>query len=958
MKRHSFCSALTLGSLLILLAPALAQGRIDKHALASALNQLRQYDYGQDSKILEAVDQGVHFTHTDPVLQERLESEFIAILRSSAKRPSKEYVCRKLMHMASERAVPALATLLHDPELSHMARFALERLPYSAVDEVLLQALETTRGPQKVGVIDSLRARRVAAATSRLVDLLGHADRAIVKACIAALGEVANQEAASALKRLRTTASPELKAQVVEAELHCAERLLQRGQGKEALTIYRHYYEAATQDHVHLAGFKGLLAVQPQKAQDMLVEALASGDPVKRGFAASLVACLPADQDTRYFAEQLPSLPAPGQVALIDALAFRRDTSVRPFIRAGLKGQKTTVRQACIRTLGAMGGQADVLPLATLATSRPSPEGELALQSLMRLPGDQIDRHICSELSSVSPELRVSLIDALVLRNASSSVDAVYPFLRDESAPVRLAALETLRAFGTEAHLPDVLYVRFKATEQQEIRAAEKVLTSLCNKHGAKCTPAILAGYRQAKPDVKASLLGLFPLLASPEAIGSIRKTVDSDEQALRSAAIRSLANWPDTVALKDLLQLVKEETQLNHHVLAYRGYIRLLRSADMDEVSKTRALRGALRLTRRREEKRLVLAALGDLRSLDALKRLERLMYDAEIAEDACTTLLKICAQQARENPWDVAVALEQVLQRTSRPGTRQKAESLKDEYKLPSIDSGRPSDKGDGKRIVLVAGPMDHAGPGAHEYPKDLALLKYCLDTAANLGGYNTEIHFGKIPTEISTLQGAATLVIHSSADRTPGETHALFPNLEEDYNETNRAYYQKLDQLMQRGLGLVVLHYGIWTDKPQSREYLLDWIGGYHRKGHSRVKKLTTTVSPAQDSHPILSGVNAWTAEEEYYFRQVFQENDERLVPILKTPALDDSAQEDTVAWAVTRPGGGRGFGFTGCHYHHSLTQLEDYRRLVLNAILWTAHIEIPPSGVMSKLPEGWH
>ncbi len=46
-----------------------------------------------------------------------------------------------------------------------------------------------------------------------------------------------------------------------------------------------------------------------------------------------------------------------------------------------------------------------------------------------------------------------------------------------------------------------------------------------------------------------------------------------------------------------------------------------------------------------------------------------------------------------------------------------------------------------------------------------------------------------------------------------------------------------------------------------------------------------------------------------------------------------------EPQVVAWAYERPGGGRGFGYTGGHYHANWDE-PNARRLVLNAIEWTA------------------
>ena len=54
--------------------------------------------------------------------------------------------------------------------------------------------------------------------------------------------------------------------------------------------------------------------------------------------------------------------------------------------------------------------------------------------------------------------------------------------------------------------------------------------------------------------------------------------------------------------------------------------------------------------------------------------------------------------------------------------------------------------------------------------------------------------------------------------------------------------------------------------------------------------------------------------------------------------------------TLMWGVERPDGGRGVGFTGGHYHRNWA-IDGFRTLVLNAIVWTAGLDIPAAGVTS-------
>ena len=57
---------------------------------------------------------------------------------------------------------------------------------------------------------------------------------------------------------------------------------------------------------------------------------------------------------------------------------------------------------------------------------------------------------------------------------------------------------------------------------------------------------------------------------------------------------------------------------------------------------------------------------------------------------------------------------------------------------------------------------------------------------------------------------------------------------------------------------------------------------------------------------------------------------------------------------VAWAYQRGedyNDGRGFGFTGLHYHWNFED-DNFRRTVLNGVAWTAGLDIPESGIESQ------
>ena len=147
--------------------------------------------------------------------------------------------CRELSQMGSEDAVAALAPLLTDETRSHMARYALEPMPYEAAGEALRNALDDAEGRLLIGVAHSLGVRRDAEAADAIAELLTDSDDAIASAAARALGEIASDTAVDALTGFYDEASDAVQPAVHEGLLRAAERLFARGDRLEASSIYQ-----------------------------------------------------------------------------------------------------------------------------------------------------------------------------------------------------------------------------------------------------------------------------------------------------------------------------------------------------------------------------------------------------------------------------------------------------------------------------------------------------------------------------------------------------------------------------------------------------------------------------------------------------------------------------------------------------------------------------------------------
>jgi hypothetical protein len=260
----------------------------------------------------------------------------------------------------------------------------------------------------------------------------------------------------------------------------------------------------------------------------------------------------------------------------------------------------------------------------------------------------------------------------------------------------------------------------------------------------------------------------------------------------------------------------------------------------------------------------------------------------------------------------------------------------------------TGRAEDK----RIVMIAGKPSH-GPGEHEFRAGLLLFQKCL---ARYPGIQVEVYSNGWPANPEVLKGAAAVVIYSDG----GAGH---PALQGDH-------LQQLGALMKQGVGLACLHYAVEPTMEKGEREFLDWLGGCF--------EINWSVNPVWEGDfkegalgQIGQGVKPFRLKDEWYFNMRFKDGVSPVlaaVPPLSTTNRPDGPHEgnptmreqvtqripQTVAWQYVRPDGGRGFGFTGGHYHHNWGD-DNLRKLVLNGILWVAKVDMPPNGVESTVTE---
>ena len=228
--------------------------------------------------------------------------------------------------------------------------------------------------------------------------------------------------------------------------------------------------------------------------------------------------------------------------------------------------------------------------------------------------------------------------------------------------------------------------------------------------------------------------------------------------------------------------------------------------------------------------------------------------------------------------------------------------------------------------KKVVMVAGTPSH-GKGEHEFNAGTLLLKKCLDenapqvlAAAYLNGW---------PADPTAFDNADAIMIYSDG----GGGHPVV--------QQNRL--AEIDHLAKQGVGVLCAHYAVEVQKDRGGPEFLRWIGGYFETYLSINPTWMMTHPVLAKDHPITRGVKPFDIQDEWYLPHAAPRQHGRGDGDLERTCRHDNTRQgkddphggnptvragvgknltEVLSWAAERPDGGRGYGFTGGHYHRRI------------------------------------
>ena len=258
--------------------------------------------------------------------------------------------------------------------------------------------------------------------------------------------------------------------------------------------------------------------------------------------------------------------------------------------------------------------------------------------------------------------------------------------------------------------------------------------------------------------------------------------------------------------------------------------------------------------------------------------------------------------------------------------------------------------------RKLVLIAGQPSHP-PMMHEFRAGTILLEKRL---AEVPGLKVDRHELGWVTDEKTFDDADAVVCFSDGNG----RHPLLQG---------EGRLDKAESLVSAGVGFGCMHFGVEVPKDTAGSQFRDWIGGCYENQWSCNPIWDATFDQFPE-HPITRGMTPFTIKDEWYFNMRFRnDNVGEITPLLIATPSDkvrngpyvwpkgpykhiqkNKGRSETMMWSYVRENEGRGFGFTGGHKHVNWGN-DNYRKAVLNGLLWIAKAKVPTNGVKSTITD---
>jgi len=537
--------------------------------------------------------------------------------------------------------LPALAACLGDSSLTEPAAMALCSIRAEGTADILLKALENAKGKQVITLVKALGELQADKAVSAIAKLATDEDRDLRRTALYALANIGQDgSSGSILKKACQARDPLEKSIAGSLYLHYANRIAESGKKKQAAAVCREVIALSSEPgaaYLLPEALDTLAVITGDDAIPDLVTALNSSNRVASVAAMNSLIRMKSKKAVAELGKVLKDGRTHLRLALLNTITPADCQAFADSIAPNLKNEDPEIRIAAINAITGKAGLSCLLELLKSWKEEDLPEIKKAV---LLSAGKNEMKDLSAAMANSPAPARAAILDILGQRCATTQAEAVLGAIADPDPVVRLAAMKAIGTVAPPEYLEKIMKLFLNVQDTTERTALLRSATAVAKNipDTGKRADAFLPALSTASDGRKEMILGALPEIGGQKALDAVIASTGANDEKARNAAIIALSNWPDKDAAASIIKMASLSTNLTQQVLLIRGYVRLVREEEMKPETKIGMIREVLTVAKRPDEKKLILGALTDVKTVESLNLVGTYFNDPDVREEAAS--------------------------------------------------------------------------------------------------------------------------------------------------------------------------------------------------------------------------------------------------------------------------------------------------------------------------------
>ncbi len=581
-------------------------------------------------------------------IAEAVEQGILEAFAETKKTEVKLYLLEQLYYTAGEKSVEALSPLLNDPQYCHEVYKVLVAIPDAAkvAGPAFLKALPEAKGVCRYEIVQALGELGVADAATEAVKDTKSNDRRARLIAYEALARMDSPLAKAAFAAWLPDSAKlsRYERSVVDGALgEYLKNLAAWGKADDAIQLAATWTAARPGDVAIACAALESYSFAPQGDEQLVAglqnDALRVRLSAKRLLSKNLTASRLA-----LIAKTLDAKKADKAPLALELLAASGDKAQLPAVEAVIGWDDEAARAAAVKAAVALSGKDGIGRLPSWLADERDGVAAAAKAAVAAVKAPLAEELAALALQS-KDAVQQGALEIIEKRNDTAALPKIAALAENGDLETRQALCRIFGNIGDESSIAFLLNQLQKAGEKKEILAAEKGLLTLCRRLGdAKLyLPALKNAFAASKAEAKPSLLKAAALAGSQEALDMEIAAWKNEGDAVKEAALRTLADWPNAAALPTLRDIAATAEKPLLQVLAFRGCVRLIPMQNKKNAEKANEMNGLLALAKRVDERKLAVGAMGNLTDAQSMAYLRDYLQNDELKGEAASAIVNL---------------------------------------------------------------------------------------------------------------------------------------------------------------------------------------------------------------------------------------------------------------------------------------------------------------------------